>query len=252
MSLYHPLVMTIGVYGLGRFGSLWASILGEQYDVCAWNRSRRAVPAGVRLVSEQELAQADVIFLCVAIRAIPDVCARLASILKPGSLVIDTCSVKVFPVQTMMDVLPASVHVVGTHPMFGPDSVGRDRSELPIVVSEGRGPDGLAAFWAEQFTKLGFSIRRMSADEHDREAARTQGITHLVGRILKELDLHDSEISTVGYRRIRQVMEQTCNDELELFLDLWRFNPHATEVLRAFEQAVDTMCGQLDRAIRRE
>ncbi len=244
--------MTIGVYGLGRFGFLWASILSERYDVRAFNRSERPVPQGVRVVSEAELAQADVVFLCISIRAVPEICRRLCSLLKPGSLVVDTCSVKVYPVQSMMAILPETVHVLGTHPMFGPDSVGGGRRGLPIVVSEGRGPDHLAEFWAGEFTQLGFTIRRMSIDEHDREAARTQGITHLIGRILKELDLHDSEISTVGYRRIRQVMEQTCNDEVELFLDLWRFNPHAHDALRAFEQAVDTVCTQLDSAIRRE
>ncbi|TVQ27079.1 MAG: prephenate dehydrogenase/arogenate dehydrogenase family protein [Spirochaetaceae bacterium] len=243
--------MTVGVYGLGRFGALWASILSERHDVRAWNRSTRPVPDGVRLVSEEDLAESDAVFLCVSIRAIPEVCRRLAPHMKPGSTLIDTCSVKVHPIREMMTILPETVHVLGTHPMFGPDSVGGLRSELPVVVSEGRGPQDLVNIWCDEFTELGFSIRRMTADEHDHEAARTQGITHLVGRILNELDLHDSEISTVGYRRIRQVMEQTCNDELDLFLDLWRFNPYADAVLTRFERAVDAVSSQLDRAIRR-
>ncbi len=238
--------MRVGVYGLGRFGKLWAGMLARKFDVVAYNRSPREVPTDVDAVDEAALADCDVIFLCVAIRAIEAVCTRLAGILSPRTVVADTCSVKLYPLECMHRSLPGGNPVMGTHPMFGPDSVDDPEHLLPIVLSPGRDSGQIVEQWASYFSEMGLSVRRMSADEHDREAARTQGITHLVGRILDTIDLPESAIATKGYRRLRELVEQTCNDPYELFVDLWRLNPHAPGARRAFEQAVEQVLSALD------
>ncbi len=238
--------MRVGVYGLGRFGTLWAGMLARKFDVVAFNRSPREAPSGVVTVEEKALAESDVIFLCVAIRAIEPVCERLAGMLSPGTVVADTCSVKLYPLECMHRALPDGVPVMGTHPMFGPDSVDDPEHMLPIVLAPGRESEQIVEEWARYFGEMGLSVRRMSADEHDREAARTQGITHLIGRILDTIDLPESAIATKGYRRLRELVEQTCNDPYELFVDLWRLNPHAPDARRAFEEAVERVLSALD------
>src|SRR5208283_579143 len=71
------LTMTVGVYGLGRFGSFWAEILARSIPVCAYSRSpERTTPPGVRRVGEDEVLAQPVIFLCVAISAVEDVLVR--------------------------------------------------------------------------------------------------------------------------------------------------------------------------------
>lgn len=240
--------MHVGVYGLGRFGALWATILSKQFDVSVYNRTPRDPPFGCRLVAEEALAECDVVFLCVAIRAVEPVCERLAPILSSETLVADTCSVKRVPVEAMCRALPGEIPVLGTHPMFGPDSISDDTHSLPVVITPGRKSEAAEGTWFQHFSTLGLAPRQMSVDEHDREAARTQGITHLVGRILGELDLPDSAIATTGYRRLQQLVEQTCNDPYELFEDLWRLNPHAPRARAEFERSVSTVLGRLDHA----
>ncbi len=77
--------MTVGVYGLGRFGSFWAEMLARSVPVCAYSRSAdRPTPPGVRRVGEDEVLAQPVIFLCVAISAVEDVLARIRRQAFPG------------------------------------------------------------------------------------------------------------------------------------------------------------------------
>ena len=241
--------MRVGVYGLGRFGKLWAGMLARKFDVVVYNRTPREVPSGVVMVEEGALAGCDIVFLCVAIRAIEPVCERLSAVLPSGTVVADTCSVKLYPMECMHRALPDDIPIMGTHPMFGPDSIDDPEHMLPIVLAPGRDGEQAVEQWSHFFGELGLSVRRMSADEHDREAARTQGITHMIGRILDAIDLPESAIATKGYRRLRELVEQTCNDPYELFVDLWRFNPHAPGARRAFEEAVERVLSGLDTDI---
>lgn len=236
--------MQVGVYGLGRFGAFWAEMLATRYEVVAANRSTtRNTPVGVRRGSVEDLAECDALFLCVAISAMEPVLEDLSTILSSGTLVFDTCSVKMYPVELMQRILPAELEIIGTHPMFGPDSAREPNARLPLVYSPVRVDSEKAAFWHHEFEALGLEVHTMSAEEHDRIAASTQGITHLIGRVLGELQLESSPIATLGYTRILQLVEQTCNDPEQLFLDLQRHNPYTANVRQrlrdAFERIAD-------------
>ncbi len=91
-------------------------------------------------------------------------------------------------------------------------------------------------------------VEEMSPEDHDREAAFSQGVTHLVGRLLNEMGLRPSSIATLGYTRLLQVMEQTCNDPVTLFQDLQRFNPYTREMRRRFAAALERTEGILGRS----
>lgn len=90
----------------------------------------------------------------------------------------------------------------------------------------------------------------MSAQDHDMEAARTQGITHVIGRILSDLHLTPSGIATLGYTKLFEVMEQTCNDPWQLFVDLQRFNPHTKHMRQNLDSSVRKLLGTLEQIIQ--
>lgn len=234
--------MKIAVYGMGRFGSFWASLLANKFDVSAYSRSPRDFPEGVAIIEEQQLGEFDTVFLCCAISAVEDVLKRISPLLKKNATIIDTCSVKIEPVRLMMKYLPDGMGIIATHPMFGPDS-GRNGVEgLPIVFHTVRDINGCGAFWNDVFLDMKLDIHRMTPDEHDEEAAFTQGITHFIGRVLNELELKSSPIATLGYIKLQEIVEQTCNDPLQLFLDLQKYNPHTGEMRVRLKKALnDTM-----------
>ncbi|HUX21495.1 MAG TPA: prephenate dehydrogenase/arogenate dehydrogenase family protein [Spirochaetia bacterium] len=219
--------MKVGVYGLGRFGSFWATVLSRKFDVLGFSRSRdRVVPEGVLRATEDEVLACDAVFLAVAISAMDEVASMIAPRLRPNSLIFDTCSVKVHPIAVMQKYFPQSVEIIGTHPMFGPDSGKRGVTGLPIVYCPVRVSDEHDRFWRDAFGSLGLSVKDLTPDAHDREAAYTQGVTHFIGRVLQDLSLKPSTISTIGYAKLLEIIEQTCNDPWQLFLDLQHYNPY--------------------------
>ena len=237
----------IGVYGLGRFGAFWAEQLAAHVPVKGYNRSAgRCVSDAIQLVSEDELLACDTIVLCVAISSLSDVLSSIASRLKVGTLVMDTCSVKVYPSQMMQKLLPETVDLIATHPMFGPDSGQHGIDGLPLVFSPVRCSTERTAQVRTLFESMRLRVIDMSCDQHDREAAYSQGITHFIGRVLNELHLNPTQIATVGYQQLMSLVEQTCNDPLQLFYDLQRYNPYTHDMRMNLNQALDTVLHVLE------
>jgi prephenate dehydrogenase len=238
--------MQIGVIGLGRFGSLWARLLAAKGGVLGYNRSPgRPTPAGVTAATLEQVCACDTLFLCVSISAVEETALAIADHIRPGTVVLDTCSVKEYPLSVLRKTLPEEVGIIGTHPMFGPDSVKDGLNGLPMIICRERADEEIVQFWIDRFCGLGLSVIEMTAAEHDREAAYTQGITHFVGRVLRELDVQPSRIATLGYRKILEVVEQTCNDPMQLFVDLQRHNRFTVDMRRdltaAFSRIVDKL-----------
>ena len=239
--------MIVGVYGLGRFGSFWAKHLSERFDVVGYSRNpERPVPEGVRRGSEEEVLAADAVVLCVAISAMEDVLRRIAGRLKPGTLVMDTCSVKVHPAEAMMRLLPEDVGILATHPMFGPDSGRNGLRGLPLVFAPMRMFADSADLWRGHFEAMGLNVVEMTPQRHDEEAAYTQGITHFIGRVLGELNLTESPIATEGYRDLLDIVRQTCNDPWGLFIDLQRYNPYTVPMRANLHKAINVMLEKFD------
>lgn len=237
MSEETPLV---GVYGLGRFGRFWGDLLSRNMRVIGASRSwKESLPEGITQCAVEDLAEAEAVFLCVAISAMEESSRTLARVLRPGQLVLDTCSVKVYPSQVMLESFPLRQPLIATHPMFGPDSARGGVEGLPIIMHSLRNAAAGYQLWRDRFAELGLSIVEMSPDDHDREAAYTQGITHFVGRVLSRLDLPESTIATLGYRKIQEVVEQTCNDPYQLFLDLQHYNPYTSSMRGELSEALE-------------
>ena len=101
----------------------------------------------------------------------------------------------------------------------------------------------------EQFLHLfedeGCRMVEMSCEEHDRQAASSQFITHTVGRMLGTMELADTSISTKGFESLRSLVDNTYNDSFDLYYGLFMYNKNATIELSRLEQAFDEVKGQL-------
>lgn len=240
--------MTIGIYGLGRFGSFWGRSLARAFPedrVLGYSR-QSPVPEGVVAASEAEVCQADVLFLCTAISSLEGVLPRIHPLLSERTLVADTCSVKVHPARLMREVLGADRPLLATHPMFGPDSARNGLAGLPIVVYPLGPADPRQDLWIERFGALGLTVLRLSPEEHDRIAAFTQGVTHLVGRVLKAMGLEPHPMATLGFKSLLEIMNQTCNDPWQLFLDLQRYNPFTPQMRERFLEALGAVMRSIE------
>ena len=238
--------MRIGVYGLGRFGSFWAeSLCKAGCEVVAWSRNQHELPQGVKAASEEEVLSQDYVFFAVTISAFEDVLRRVGGKVGKNSVILDTCSVKTYPAKWMRKYLPEETYKIATHPMFGPDSGRNGLSGLPIVMCPISKIDERYQKVKELFHSMGLEVLEMSEREHDEEAAYSQGITHFVGRTLREMGMTPTPIATQGYRNLMAIVDQTCNDPLQLFYDLQRYNPYAKEMRLSLQVAIEKTLNRL-------
>jgi prephenate dehydrogenase len=221
--------MTVGIVGYGRFGKLLHDILKDDFDILTFDKDDSLEP----------LQQCDTIFLCVPIRAIKQTLASIATI-KLKAVIIDTCSVKIYPVQCMQQQLPHDTPIIATHPLFGPDSYYKD-SNNRIMMHPVQHADQHYEFWKDYFSHKQIRIIELTPDEHDRFAARSQGITHLLGRTLQHMGIKSTPIDTLGFERLLGIMNQTCNDSWDLFHDLQEFNPYTKTLVTEIEQSLKSL-----------
>ncbi len=239
--------MRVAVLGLGRFGSFWARHLSRDFEVTAWSRSpEREVPEGVRRVGLEELLQADIVWLCPAISSMDAVLREIAPLVRPGQVIADTCSVKLVPSRQMLELLPPHAKLLATHPMFGPDSARNGVQGLPIVLHNLRDAAKELAWWRECFAGQQMRVLELTPDEHDRAAAYTQGVTHLIGRVLSDMGLADHPIATQGYKRLLDLIQQTCNDPFQLFLDMQHANPYTGAMRDDLKASLERTLNRLD------
>lgn len=231
----------VGVYGLGRFGRFWAGCLAEKgFDVVGCSRKAVDLPPNVRQVSVEEVLASPTIFYCVSISVFEEVLTESLPYLQEGSLIMDTCSVKLYPAHVMKRLLPSGVQAIATHPMFGPDSGKNGIEGLPFVMDNISASEEVYRWWLDEFTSWKMEVLEMSCDQHDREAAWSQGITHFIGRTLAELNLGSTRLATKGYQTLMHVVEQTCNDPIQLFYDLQHYNPYTKQMRMGMRGALDT------------
>jgi len=239
--------MEIGIYGLGRFGSFFATKMIEQgHQVYGFSRSGKTDLPGIIYSDEKTVLSQKYIFFCVAISAFEEVIKKCAKKISNDSVVCDTCSVKLFPCEIMEKYLPENIQIMATHPMFGPDSAKNGLKNLPLVICPVRVDRAKVDYWEKEFSSWGLDVFKMSPDRHDREAAYSQGITHFLGRTLKELDLPYTDLATVGYKSLMEIVEQTCNDSLTLFKDLQHYNPYAVNMRRDLKRALQETMNALE------
>ncbi len=231
---------TVSVYGYGRFGRLWAGILAENHHVKVYSRrglTEQEVPENIEIADSKSIFNCDAIFFCIAISAFEPFLSENKHLFKSNVTYFDTCSVKVYPVEWMKKYLPEEAEIIATHPMFGPDSYPDSDEKLPIVMSNVKTKEDHFNQWKDYFSTKKMRVEEMSPEEHDKMVAYSQGITHYVGRVLADINLKQSSISTLGYNKLLEIIEQTCNDTWQLFTDLQRFNPYTQNMRKDLNES---------------
>jgi arogenate dehydrogenase (NADP+) len=222
-------MQTITIIGYGRFGKVLYRLLKDDFDVQIYNRSRIPnPPAGEIIIHDLKKAyERDVIFYAIPINAFEKVLSEHKKYLRDEHVLIDTLSVKMHPKKIFIKQLKnTKIQALLTHPMFGPDSVGQGFEGLPIIIEQLTINDKNYTFWKDYFEKKSLHVLEIKAEEHDKLAADSQGLTHFIGRLLEEYGMKKTPIDSIGTQKLLEVKEQTTNDTWQLFTDLQQYNPY--------------------------
>jgi prephenate dehydrogenase len=182
-----------------------------------------------------------VVILAVPISELRPVLRAIRTLVRPGTLIIDVCSVKVNPLEWMKRILPSTVSIVGMHPLFGPDSDTGTLSGQRVVVSPSRN----GARWMRGIRRLarshGVRLHVMTPAAHDRLMAETLLLTQYVGRLLQGAGIPARPWSTASYIHLRLVVRTAMRDSEQLFVDMWRHNPYGRRTARALLRSHRTL-----------
>ena len=227
----HTDTRKLGLIGLGSFGRLVAEHLRDHFAIVAadeLDRSATAAQLHIDWGPIQEAAACPYVVLAVPVQDLSAALEAMRDHVQPGALVIDVGSVKLVPVQEMLRLLPDEVEILGTHPMFGPQSAGGGLRGHRIVLCPVRTErlDKARAFLEE----LGLEVIVCDAETHDRDIAQTQALAQFVGRALAQLEKSESPIRTPAYTLFREVAKTVGEDTWELFTAIQNLNPHAADM----------------------
>ena len=226
----------VSIIGFGRFGAMLHSLLSKGFEVDVFDKNS-IDNSDVNEVSLEDALQNETIFIAVPIRDFEILVKDISKKISSGKTVIDVCSVKVFPKKDMLDNLSNETDIIATHPLFGPDSL-KDSGSVMTMESV-RNTFGRYDFWKNYFESQNISIEEISAEEHDMMAARSQGLTHFVGRVIDDFGTNQTRIDTEGYKALHKLVNQTCNDTWELFEDIQNFNPFTEKMISELNESFE-------------
>ena len=226
----------VSIIGFGRFGAMLHSLLSKGFEVDVFDKNS-IDNSDVNEVSLEDALQNETIFIAVPIRDFENLVKDISKKISSGKTVIDVCSVKVFPKKVMLDNLSNETDIIATHPLFGPDSL-KDSGSVMTMESV-RNTFGRYDFWKNYFESQNILIEEISAEEHDMMAARSQGLTHFVGRVIDDFGTNQTRIDTEGYKALHKLVNQTCNDTWELFEDIQNFNPFTEKMISELNESFD-------------
>ncbi len=239
---------TLAIIGFGDFARLMIKHLSTYFDIVV--ASRQDITDKQGLVFEQvdtptALSQPTIIPSMPA-QFLEEFFTQNRQHLNAQSLVVDVCSVKVKPVEILSRVLPESIQILATHPMFGPTSAKDGLKGQRIMVHPMRLPkeryNKIKQFLAGE---LGLKVIEATPEEHDRMMAYALGLSHYIGRAMQEMNIPTSEITTRAYNDLLDMKRIQGGDSLELFESIMFENPFAVDVNIQFKQALK----ELDRRL---
>ncbi len=227
----------LGIIGFGAFGQLIAQSLQGHVALYASDPDAalqdRAAALGVTFTSVAEAARCDIVVIAAPVSTFETVVAEVATLCRPGALIVDVGSVKVGPAEIMTRLLPEHVDIVATHPLFGPQSARPGLRGLKIALCPIRGTRHrfLAAFLRRH---LGLQVILSTPQAHDREAAIVQGLTHLIAKVLLDMAPLPTRMTTRSFDLLVQSISMVQNDAPEVFDAIETANPYARAVRRDF------------------
>ncbi len=228
------------IVGLGRFGSLLAEILKSDFEVFVWSqRSKQSIAKKLNVKwtdLESGIKNCEVIFYCVPISQFEKVLLSQKKLLANSGqkLIIDILSVKVLPSEILRHNLPDNCQAILTHPLFGPTSVKENGlAGLKIMMEQFTASQKNYEFWKNYFQTKKLKVIEMTAREHDRQAAFSQGVVFFLSKVLADFGFAKTSVDTFWAEQLQQIVYGAVgNDSQQLFVDLQTKNPF-TKAMRS-------------------
>lgn len=226
----------IGIIGYGLFGKFLCDELFKGFDINVY--SPRFVadtnkPNLKQASSLKEIAEnSDFIIPCVPISKFEDVIRDLKPYLRENSIIMDVCSVKVYPVEVMKKYLEANSQIISSHPLFGPKPFEKRKTleGSKMVMNNISAAQNIFDQVAQFFKSMSIEVIEMDEESHDRLMAQSQFFTQMIRHSAKTQGLRATTIDTPASALLFEAFENIGTSE-KLLIDMLKYNNYCLDVL---------------------
>lgn len=226
---------SLGIIGLGQFSQFIIPHLKPHFSrIVVSNRSDKskiATKLGVKFVTIEEAAKQNTVILAMSISEIKNVAKQIKKHIAPNTIVMDVCSVKIYPLKTLQQILPDKTKILGTHPLFGPQSGKNGLNKLQIILCPVTTNKAELNEIKNIFIKMKLNVIISTPDEHDKTMAYTQALTRFFAQAaIKTLPKINFRFSTPSAKKMIDLMDIVRYDSKKLFRDIEVLNPYAKKM----------------------
>lgn len=82
-------------------------------------------------------------------------------------------------------------------------------------------------------------------EDHDREAATVQGLTHLIAKVLVQMEPLPKRMTTKSFDLLLEAVNMVRHDAPEVFAAIERANPYSSSVRRRFFELASALNAEL-------
>jgi len=237
-------VKRIGLIGFGRFGKLIVSHLSSDFEFYVYDKldkKKEIRKSNANPASLKEACSREMVVLAVPISEVKNTLKSIKNLLKKDSVVVDVCSVKEYPINLMKNILPKNAQILGTHPLFGPDTAYDSLEGRKIVLCKSRIHNKTYLQIKRFLESRQLDVIETTAQQHDREIAKSLVLTHFIGGALIDMKASASEIDTKGYRDLIRILDTVKNDTWQLFEDMNKHNKYSAQVRKNLVKALNNV-----------
>jgi len=254
--------MRIAILGAGKMGVWFAKFfLSEGYSVVVADRKKEKL---TKLKKElavetadfaEAVAKADRILICVSISAFEEIVKKISPAVRDGQIVMDICSIKAFPVETMHKHLKGSL-ILGTHPVFGPGSTTIENKTFVLTPTNSQ-EEAFAADFKKWLETKKARVFVMPPQKHDQLMSVVLGLPHFLGLVacdtlLEQADYSETkDVAGTTYRMLFTLAEVAALENPELFASLQLSLPELEKIEGSFIEKANEwlrLIKQKDRA----
>lgn len=215
---------TVAIVGYGQLGRFMAKHLKPYCRVIPIERD----------TAPQNIYSANMVIFAVPWSGLETAVMTLKPYIQKEALILDVTSVKQKPLALLKKHFKGH-EILGTHPIFGPESGKNGLNGLPIVVCN-------VSFTTTHYKQikqflsknLKLKVIEQTAGAHDRDMALVQGLTHFIGRAVIRMGITRHVTDTKSYTHLCELKQLLENDSWELFKTIQNTNPAARKVRRSF------------------
>jgi prephenate dehydrogenase len=225
----------IGLIGYGNFGKFLASHLSQYFIINVYdiNLNNKEDNNNIIFSDLNSCLKKEIIILSIPVQYLEKFLIDHSRLFNQDAFVFDVSSVKMKPVMLMEKYLSGNTQIIGTHPLFGPQSAVNGIKGFKIVLCPGHTAksDKVIKFLSE---KLGLNVIIKSPEDHDMEMAFVQGLTHFIAKAMHDIKIPDLSLKTPTFEKLYAMYEILKNDTPELFYTIENENPFSKDVRRLF------------------